>query len=75
MDIKIYSTPTCGKCVILKNKLKDKKIEFEEIQDMEIMADKFIRYVPVLEVDGMMMDFRRANEWVNAYGNDNKGSE
>ena len=59
MQIKVYSTPACPFCVSLKNFLKEKNIEFENIdvsQDKE-MAEKMIEKsgqmgVPVLEIDG-----------------------
>lgn len=36
--IKIYSTPTCTYCVILKNYLKEKGVEYEEV-DVSIDLD------------------------------------
>ena len=35
--VKVFSTPTCPYCVTLKDYLKDKNIEFE---DIDVSADK-----------------------------------
>lgn len=64
MGVVLYSTH-CPKCNVLEKKLKQKNIDFEEVNDIEIMKGKNIFFVPVLEVDGNMMDFSTANQWVN----------
>jgi len=55
----VYSTPTCPYCVMLKKFLKEKGVEFEDInvaEDQEkaqYMVEKSGQMgVPVLEVDG-----------------------
>lgn len=62
--IKMYSTH-CPKCKILETKLKQKNIEYEECTDINEMLSKGIETVPVLEVDGQMLDFGKAIRWVN----------
>lgn len=57
--IKIYSTPTCPYCVTLKEFLKSKNIDFE---DVDVAADAVAREemihksgqlgVPVVDIDG-----------------------
>lgn len=64
MDVVLYSTH-CPKCNVLEKKLNQKNINFKEVNDIEIMKDKNIFSVPVLEVDGNMMDFATASKWVN----------
>ena len=69
--IKVYSTPTCTKCKILKEKLQSKNIEYEEINlfQHKDLIDKFskkgIMSVPIVEIDDEIMDFKQANDWVN----------
>lgn len=63
--VTIYTTDTCPRCKILKEKMKAKGVEYKEVQDIIIMSAKGISTVPVLEVDGDMMDFSKANKWVN----------
>lgn len=56
----------CPKCKILKKKLDDKKIKYEECGDIELMIRKGITFLPVLETDsGKLLDFSEANEYVN----------
>jgi glutaredoxin-like YruB-family protein len=57
--VKVYSTPTCPFCIMLKKFLKDNNIEFEDVdvsRDMNAareMVDKTGQMgVPVIEVDG-----------------------
>ena len=61
----ILFTTHCPKCRVLEMKLKSKKIEYEEISDANIMTEKGFISAPMLEVDGEIMDFRAANEWIN----------
>lgn len=62
--IKIYSQPNCPKCKILKNALKDKYIEYIECSDLEEIKKKNIIYIPVLEIDGQLLDFPKAFNWI-----------
>lgn len=62
--IKMYSTH-CPKCRILETKLNQKNIQYEECNDVGEMLSKGIETVPVLEVDGQLLDFGKAVKWVN----------
>ena len=64
MNIKLYSTH-CPKCIVLEKKLNQKNISFEEINDIDVMAEKGFMQAPMLEVDGEVMDFKQANDWIN----------
>lgn len=64
MDVKLYST-YCPKCIILEKKLNQKNISFEEINDIDVMTAKGFMQAPMLEVDGEVMDFKQANDWIN----------
>ena len=64
MKVVLFSTH-CPKCNVLEKKLKVKNIEYEEINDVEIMKEKGYLTVPVLEVDGISMDFKVASDWIN----------
>lgn len=65
MKIVLYSTG-CPRCNVLETKLKNKGIDFEEVNDEDIMINKGFDSVPVLEVDGNYMDFGKANEFINS---------
>ena len=64
MKIIFYSTG-CPKCNVLKKKLTEKNIEYMESNDIEIMASLGIDQVPVLSVDGELLQFAAANKWIN----------
>lgn len=64
MDVKLYSTH-CPKCIVLEKKLNQKNISFEEINDIDVMAEKGFMQAPMLEVDGEVMDFKQAHDWIN----------
>ena len=60
----LYST-NCPKCKVLETKLKNKNIEFEICNDIDLMLSKGIQQAPYLEVDNELMDFSNAIKWVN----------
>lgn len=64
MIVVLYTTH-CPKCSVLEKKLSAKNINYSEVTDEEIMAKKGFDAVPILEVDGITMDFKAANTWIN----------
>ena len=63
--ITIYTTQTCPKCKILKKKLEDKGIAYEEFSDEDEMQRMGILSVPIMSVDGRLMEFPEAIKYVN----------
>ena len=63
-EIILYSTG-CPMCRVLKTKLTSKGIAFSENNSIEDMLALGIETVPVLSVDGDLMLFKEANDWVN----------
>lgn len=67
MNVILYSTH-CPKCSVLETKLNNANIEFDLHDDMdELMALGYLS-VPVLNVDGKVMLFKDACDWVNEVG-------
>ena len=62
-----YST-NCPKCRVLKRKLDEKGVHYVVCEDADRMLSLGIEVVPVLEVDGQMMDFSTAVQWTNEQG-------
>lgn len=63
-QIKFYSTH-CPKCNVLEKKLKEKGLEYIEINDVQTMRDLGLRSAPALQIDGgNLLNFREAVEWV-----------
>lgn len=61
----VFYTIGCPKCRVLENKLKAKKVAFEECTDIDIMESKGFETAPMLEVDGVEMNFSEAAKWIN----------
>lgn len=64
MDVILYSNH-CPQCKILERKLHDKNIDFTEINDVDLMISKGFMSMPMLEVDGNVMKFKDALNWIN----------
>ena len=63
MKVILYSTG-CPKCQVMKKKLTNAGINYEECNDTSIMQSKGIDSLPYLEVDGTLMNFANAVKWV-----------
>lgn len=60
----LYSTG-CPKCRILETKLSQKNIDYEVNNDVDLMQEKGFTTLPMLDIDGKIMDFGNAVKWVN----------
>lgn len=74
MEIILYSTG-CPKCNVLKAKLNAKGFTFTEFTDTERMLEMGLASVPILSVDGALMDFAEANAWLNGQPNSADNTE
>ena len=64
-QITLYSTG-CPRCDVLKKKLYDKSVRFQEECSVEKMLELVITQVPVLRVNDQMLSFTDAVKWVNS---------
>lgn len=64
-DIILYSTG-CPKCEILKKKMGEKNISYTEINDIDIMNEKNITFVPMLEIEGKLLNYKESVSFVNS---------
>ena len=62
--IVLWSTH-CPRCKVLETKLKQKNVEYEEINDVEQMKARGFTEAPKLEVNGVVYDFKGAVDWIN----------
>lgn len=60
----LYSTG-CPRCNVLKKKLADRGVDYTENNSVDEMVSMGIMEVPVLSVDGKLLDFSEAVKWVN----------
>lgn len=65
MDIIFYSTD-CPKCKILKKKLDSKNLTYSLVDDVDVMLDLGLMSAPALSVDGKLMDFLNAINFINS---------
>ena len=64
MNVILYSTK-CPRCNVLERKLSTSNIEYELVEDEGLMIEKGFVESPMMEVDGEIMNFKKAIEWVN----------
>lgn len=66
MSVVLY-TIDCPNCLVLEKKLKQKNIEFLKVSDREAIEAKGLgdSAFPVLEVDGVLMNYKTAISYVN----------
>lgn len=54
----------CPKCKILKTKLDQSGIQYETVNDVEIMKEKGFKEAPKLEVGDIIYGFKEAVDWL-----------
>jgi len=59
----LYSTH-CPRCKVLTKKLQDAGVQYEEINDIEIMKARGFNEAPKLEIDGVVYGFKEAVNWI-----------
>ena len=72
--ITLFST-NCPKCVVLEQRLRDVGVEFTVCNNMTVMRDRGFVSAPMLEVDGQMMDFVAAIQWLQSKTNESNGGK
>ena len=60
----ILWTSHCPRCKVLEVKLKQKGINYIENTDKDEMIAKGFKEAPKLEVDGVVMGFKEAVDWI-----------
>ena len=58
-------TIDCPNCKVLEKKLSNKNITYAVCKDTEKMLQLNITNLPVLDVDGNLLNFSDAIKWVN----------
>ena len=64
MDVILYSTG-CAKCNILISELRKNEISYETVTDEDEITKIGITKLPVLNVNGKLLRFSEANDWIN----------
>lgn len=63
-SIILYSTG-CPRCDVLKDKLDAKAISYSVNNSVDDMTELGISEIPVLSINGQLMKFKEAVDWVN----------
>lgn len=61
----LFSTG-CPRCKVLESKLDEKGITYSVVDNVDKMLSMGMTTMPVLEVDGVRMNFKEAINWVNS---------
>lgn len=64
-QIILYTQPGCPKCEVLRKKLSQKEISFNECSSVDEMLKLNIKATPVLGVNGILLGFSSAVKWIN----------
>ena len=62
-SLTLYSTG-CPQCKVLKAKLQAANIDFVEITDLSILAEKQIIFVPMLDIGDKLLGFSDSIKWI-----------
>ena len=65
MNVTLYSTH-CPKCIMLEKKLNMAGVDFTVFDDADEMLNRGFAEIPMLEVDGKLLGFKEAVDWVNS---------
>lgn len=66
----IFYTTGCPKCAVLKKKMDQKHIFYRSVSSMDEMLKVGLKSAPALSVDGTLMDYSAAIQWVNGIETD-----
>lgn len=64
-EIVLYSTH-CPKCKVLETKLRQKNIDYTELNDVSELIEKGFKSAPVLKVNDKYLEFGDANKYINS---------
>lgn len=65
--ITIYKTEHCPMCKLLIQKLEEKHVTFNIVSEIDILKQKNILQVPMLEVNNKLLNFQEALKWIGEY--------
>lgn len=63
MNLTLYSTH-CPQCKVLQSKLDQAGLEYNLVEDQDVMIEKGFMSAPILEVDGAVLNFSKAIQWI-----------
>lgn len=77
-NITLYSSSECTRCKLVKQMLDHHRVQYTEVQEKQLMMDMGFEGVPVIEVNGeiideysCILDWIRQNGWYSLWEDDN----
>lgn len=64
MNITLYTTQHCPICRMVKDMLTQRNIEFNIVDDLEVMTLRGFKSAPMVEVGGEVMNAKEAIKWI-----------
>ena len=61
--ITVYTTH-CPRCKILEKTLASHGVDYVAVEDVDTIVAKGFQMVPMMEVDGKVLDFKEAMFWI-----------
>ena len=61
--ITVYTTH-CPRCKILEKTLASRGVDYVAVEDVNAIMAKGFQMVPMMEVDGKVLDFKEAMFWI-----------
>ena len=61
--ITVYTTH-CPRCKILEKTLASRDVDYVAVEDVDTIVAKGFQIVPMMEVDGKVLDFKEAMFWI-----------
>ena len=61
--ITVYTTH-CPRCKILEKTLTSRGVDYVAVEDVDVIMAKGFQMVPMMEVDGKVLDFKEAMFWI-----------
>ena len=62
----LYSTG-CPRCKVLTKKLDESNVTYEVVTNVDEMTALGMKEAPTLSVDGVLLNFKNAVEWIKNY--------
>lgn len=67
-QIKLFTSPTCPNCQVLKRLMNDSAIEYNEVQDYDAMEKEGVMSLPTIKTDSKLLPYVDAVNYIREIG-------
>lgn len=64
----VYTSAGCSRCMVLKTKLRQAGIEFEENKDLSKIIELGFEILPVMQIGEKYLNFKEALQYIQEIG-------